>query len=300
MLVTATAAVALGTLYPLVMDALGLGKISVGAPYFEAVFVPLMTPLVLLMGAAPLAHWKAAQPADMARALRWPAVASSAFALAVPWASGDLSAGVALGLGLAAWVFTGTAALLLQRSRGGAAQLARAGRSFWGMVAAHLGVGVFIVGVTVVRGYESERDVHMAVGDHVELAGYRFTLRAVGETRGPNYLALRAQVQVQGPRGATFVLAPEKRLYKARQMPMTEAAIDAGLTRDVYVALAEPRDADTWTLRIHHKPFVGWIWGGAGLMALGGLLAVADRRYRPAVKTAPSPRAGEALRRAGA
>ncbi|MDP2005800.1 MAG: heme lyase CcmF/NrfE family subunit, partial [Rubrivivax sp.] len=300
MLVTATAAVMLGTLYPLVMDALGLGKISVGPPYFETVFVPLMAPLVLLMGAAPLARWKAASLAGMARTLKWPALASSAAALTVPWAAGTLGAGVALGLGLAAWVFTSTAALLLQRSRGGLAQLGHASRSFWGMVVAHLGIGVFIVGVTVVRGYETERDLHMAVGDHVELAGYRFTLRAVGETTGPNYIALRAQVQVQGPRGGAFVMTPEKRLYKVRQTPMTEAAIDAGLTRDLYIALAEPRDANTWTLRIHHKPFVDWIWGGAGLMALGGFLAVADRRYRLVVRPAPRPEAADMPREARA
>jgi cytochrome c-type biogenesis protein CcmF len=280
LLAAATGAVMLGTLYPLLLDALGLGKISVGAPYFEAVFVPLMAPVVLLMGAAPLARWKAASLPDMAARLKWAAVLSVVAACVPAVADGRFSAGVALGVLLAAWVFTSTVVLLLQRSRAGTAQLARSSRSFWGMVLAHLGVGVFIVGVTLVRGYETERDVKMALGDHVELAGYRFTLMGLAETTGPNYVAVRGAVRVQREGSATFTMHPEKRLYKVQQMPMTEAAIDVGLTRDLYVSLGEALDEKTWTLRVHHKPFVDWIWGGALLMALGGALAVADRRYR--------------------
>ena len=283
LLAAATGAVMLGTLYPLALDALGLGKISVGTPYFEAVFVPLMVPVVLLMVVAPLARWKSASMADLARLLRWPALCSAVAALALPWAAGRMSLGVALGLFLAAWVFTSTAVLLMQRSRSGAGQLARSSRSFWGMVVAHLGVGVFIVGVTMVRGYEAERDVKMAVGDHVEVAGQRFTFQGVRETNGPNYVAARGQVELHRAGAAPLVLSPEKRLYRASQMPMTEAAIDSGLTRDFYVSLGEALDDKTWTLRIYYKPFVNWIWGGAFLMALGGLLALADRRYRVAV-----------------
>ena len=307
LLVAATGAVMLGTLYPLAMDALGLGKISVGAPYFETVFVPLMAPVVLLMGVAPLARWKSASAADMARLLRWPALASVAAALALPWAAGRFSAGVALGLFLAAWVFTSTTVLLLQRSRTGVGQLRRSSRSFWGMVMAHLGIGVFIVGVTMVRGYETERDVKMSVGDHLDVAGYRFTFRGVHETSGPNFVAVRGQVEVQREGSKSFVMTPEKRLYKVQQMPMTEAAIDIGLTRDLYVSLGEPLDEKTWTLRVYHKPFVDWIWGGAFLMALGGALAVADRRYRVAVKDeavkgdgAQATTAAPALQKAGA
>jgi cytochrome c-type biogenesis protein CcmF len=290
LLAAATGAVMLGTLYPLAIDALGLGKLSVGAPYFEAVFVPLMAPVVLLMGAGPLARWKSASVADLAARLRWPALASVVAALALPWAAGHVSVGVVAGLFLAAWVFTSTAALLLARSRGGLAQLAHASRGFWGMVLAHLGIGVFIVGVTMVRGFETERDVKMTVGDHVEAGGYRFTLRGVNEVTGPNYLAARAAVEVQPPGGgAAFTLAPEKRIYKVQQMPMTEAAIDTGLTRDLYVALGEMLDERTWTLRVYIKPFVDWIWGGAALMALGGLVALADRRYRvPVARDLPA------------
>jgi cytochrome c-type biogenesis protein CcmF len=280
LLVVATGSVMLGTLYPLALDALGLGKISVGPPYFDAVFVPLMAPLVLLMAIGPLARWKAASLGEVARSLRAPALLSVVVALGGPVLAGRFSIGAAFGLFLAAWVFTSTTVLLLQQARHGAAALRRAGGSFWGMVVAHLGVAVFIVGVTMVRSYEEQHDVKMRVGDHVEAAGWRFTLDGLGEHQGPNYIALRARFSVTRDGGRPFTMAPEKRLYKVQQMPMTEAAIDSGLTRDLYVALGEALDEQTWTVRVHVKPFVDWIWGGAFLMALGGALAVADRRYR--------------------
>jgi cytochrome c-type biogenesis protein CcmF len=203
LLVAACGAVMLGTLYPLLLDALGLGKISVGAPYFEAVFVPLMAPVVLLMGIGPLARWKQASVADLAQRLKWPALASVVAAVALPFAAGRFSLMVALGLLLAAWVFTSTAVLVLQRARTGAGQLARQSRSFWGMVVAHLGVGVFIVGVTMVRGYETERDVKMAVGDSVVVGGYRFTFKGADEVQGPNYVAARGTVEVQREGGGS-------------------------------------------------------------------------------------------------
>ena len=284
----AAGAVMLGTLYPLAIDVLGLGKLSVGTPYFEAVFVPLMAPVVLLMGVGPLARWKSASLAEVAQRLKWPALASVAAALLLPLLAGRFSLGVAFGLFLAAWIFTSTAVLLLQRLRSGAGQLARSSRSFWGMVTAHVGIGIFIVGVTMVRGYETERDVKMSIGEHVEVGGYRFTFRGVGEVSGPNYVAARGDIEVQSLRGgAPFTMAPEKRLYKVQQTPMTEAAINTRLTRDLYVSLGEALDEKTWTVRVYHKPFVDWIWGGAFVMALGGLLAVTDRRYRVAVQRGP-------------
>jgi cytochrome c-type biogenesis protein CcmF len=296
-LACATAAVMLGTLYPLALDALGLGKISVGAPYFEAVFVPLMAPVVLLMATAPLARWKSVPVGELARALRGPLVLSSAVALLVPVATGVFSGAVAMGLFLAAWTFTATAVLLLQRGRHGTRLLALAGRSFWGMVLAHAGVGVFIVGVTMVRGYGLERDVKLSVGEQVEVAGYRVTLRDLRESTGPNYVALRAHLDLLPEQGRAFMLAPEKRLYKTQGMPMTEAAIDTGWWRDVYASLGEPLDENTWTLRIQLKPFMAWIWAGTLFMALGGLLALSDRRYRlPVAAAAPGTERPPALR----
>ncbi len=297
LLVTAAGAVMLGTLYPLVLDALGLGKISVGTPYFETVFVPLMAPVILLMGVAPLARWKATAPAELARKLRWPALVAVAAALLLPWLSGRWSMGVAIGLFLAAWVFASTAAVVAQRLRGAPgggmrarwAQLSRSSRSFFGMVLAHAGIGVFIVGVTMVNGYQVERDLKMGVGDGTDVAGYRFVFKGVREVSGPNYVAARGTIEVQRAGAAAFIMSPEKRMYKVQQMPMTEAAIDTGLTRDLYVSLGEPLDETTWTVRIYYKPFIDWVWGGAFIMALGGLLAASDRRYRLAGSTAASP-----------
>jgi cytochrome c-type biogenesis protein CcmF len=292
LLVASCGAVMLGTLYPLALDALGLGKISVGAPYFEAVFVPLMAPVVLLMGVGPLARWKSAPVGELAARLKWPALASVGAAVLVPlvWTGnhGGFSPMVGLGVLLTAWVFTSTAVLLLQRARGGAGQLMRQPRSFWGMVVAHLGIGVFVLGVTVVRGFETERDVKMAVGDSVVVGGHRFTFQGVQDVTGPNYVAARGRVEVR-PEGAaadsrSIVMSPEKRLYKVQGMPMTEAAINTGLFRDLYVSLGEALDDKSWTVRVYHKPLVDWIWGGALMMALGGLLAVSDRRYRVPVK----------------
>jgi cytochrome c-type biogenesis protein CcmF len=287
LLVVATGSVMLGTLYPLALDALGLGKISVGPPYFDAVFAPLMAPLVVLMAVGPLVRWKASSFGEVARSLRGPALVASAAALALPLAAGRFSVGAAVGLFLAAWVFTGCAVLVLQQMRHGLAPLRRSGSSFWGMLFAHAGVAVFIVGVTMVRSYEEQRDIKMRIGDHVELAGWRFTLDGVGEAPGPNYVALRARFTVQRDGGTAFVMQPEKRLYKVQQMPMTEAAIDSGLTRDLYIALGEAIDDQTWTVRVHVKPFVDWIWGGTLLMALGGALAIGDRRYRLATRAQP-------------
>lgn len=307
LLVTAAGAVMLGTLYPLALDALDLGKISVGAPYFETVFAPLMAPVVLLMGVGPLARWKSASAAELGRKLRGTALVSALAAVLLPWAAGRWSPWVALGLFLAAWVFASTAVVLMQRLRGEPggglgsrlAQLSRSSRSWFGMVVAHLGVGVFIVGVTMVKGYEVETDVKMAIGDGVTVGNHRFTFRGVEETTGPNFVAVRARIEVQRDGGEPFTMAPEKRLYKVQQMPMTEAAIDVGLTRDLYVSLGEPLDEKTWTVRIYLKPFVDWIWGGAILMAFGGLLAASDRRYRlklahetPPATIGPQPHTG--------
>jgi cytochrome c-type biogenesis protein CcmF len=295
LLVVAAAAVLLGTLYPLFLDALGLGKISVGPPYFETVFVPLMTPVVFLMGVGPLARWKEASLPDIARRLRWAVAVSLLTALALAFVLGRPTPMIGFGLLLAAWVFVTVAVNLRDRARQSRragetalAALRRASRSYYGMLIAHLGVAVFIVGVTLVKGLEEGKDVRMSVGDTVDLAGFTLRLDGVSEVQGPNYVAARAAVQVS--RGATVVgtLHPEKRLYRVQRMPMTEAAIDSGFTGDLYVSLGEPLDPQTWIVRAYYKPFVNWIWGGCAIMALGGILALSDRRYRLARSGAAS------------
>ncbi len=284
LLVVAAASVLLGTLYPLFLDALNLGKISVGPPYFDSVFVPLMTPAVFLMGIGPLARWKEAGMPDLVTRLKWAFGVSLATALALPFALGKWTPMVSFGLLLALWIVTTAAINLKDRlaplTGGLRVRLASQPRSYYGMLLAHCGVAVFIVGVTLVKGYETERDMRMAVGDSVVVGGYAFRFDGVESTLGPNYRAARGNVAVSRDGRQMLVLHPEKRIYNAQQMPMTEAAISTGILGDLYVSLGEPVADGAWSVRVYHKPFVIWIWGGCIIMALGGLLALSDRRYR--------------------
>ncbi len=295
MFAAAAGSVLLGTLYPLALDASSLGKISVGPPYFETVFVPLMAPALFLMGVGPLARWKKASVPDLASRLRWAFAASLAAGLVLPFAMGRWSALVAFGLLLAAWVAASGAVQLYEKIRNAAngasawARLRNTPRATYGMLLAHFGVAVFVVGVTLVKGYESERDVRMEPGDTVELGGHTFRLDGVRDVQGPNYVAARAQIQVSREGRAVTTLYPEKRIYTVQKMPMTEAAIDPGFTRDLYVSLGDSVSATAWIVRVQHKPFIDWIWGGCLLMALGGALAASDRRYRLAARRQQEP-----------
>jgi cytochrome c-type biogenesis protein CcmF len=300
LLVVAAAAVLLGTLYPLFLDALGLGKISVGPPYFESVFVPLMTPAVFLMGIAPFTRWKQDQPLALALRLKWAFAVAVATALLLPLTLGRWTPLLSLGVLLAVWVAAAGLANLRQRvtqlhaSTGASAgtALRRLARGYWGMLVAHFGVAVFIIGVTLVRGYEVEKDVRMNPGDTVTAGGYQFRLEGLKQVQGPNYDATRGIVSVTKNERPVTTLYPEKRFFTVQQMPMTEAAIDSGLTRDLYVSLGEPLADGAWIVRVYYKPFVDWIWGGAFLMALGGIIAVTDRRYRLARRHERSLAAG--------
>jgi len=291
-LIVAAASVLLGTLYPLFLDALGLGKISVGPPYFDSVFVPLMAPAIFLMGVGPLAKWKRAELPDLAHRLKWALVVALVTALLLPFTMGKWTPMIAFGLLLALWVAVSGVVNLWQRvsqlrtanGLGTGAQLRGLPRGYYGMLLAHAGVAVFIAGVTLVTGYEVEKDVRMRAGDTVEVGGYTFRLDGFVQVPGPNYEATRGLVSVLKNGKRVGTMFPEKRLYRVQQMPMTEAAIDTGFTRDLYVSLGEPVGNDAWVVRIYHKPFVDWIWGGAFLMALGGVLAITDRRYRLARK----------------
>ncbi|WP_153115970.1 heme lyase CcmF/NrfE family subunit [Rhodocyclus tenuis] len=290
LLVVACASVLLGTLYPLAVDALGLGKLSVGPPYFDTVFAPLMAPALFLIGVGPFARWKKASAGELVRTLRVAFVVAAVVGIAIPFFYGSWSPLVACGLLLAAWIALTVFLGIFQRAQatraGGsfAAALARQPKSFYGMQLAHLGIAVFVVGVSMVKGYEQEKDVRMEFGDHVEVAGYTFTFKGVSQQQGANYLALVGEVELSRDGKVLRTLSPEKRNYVSSSMPMTEAAIDSGLLRDVYVSLGEPIDRSNpggaWAVRVYYKPFVDWIWGGCGLMALGGLLAMLDRRYR--------------------
>ena len=272
----AAGTVFLGTLYPLVIDAVGAGKISVGPPYFEAVFVPLMAPALFLMGVGPLARWKRTSLPELAVLLRWALGVSLALGFLSPFLFGDWSALVGFGLALAIWVVL-TAVLSFKNTL-------RHSRAHYGMAAAHIGVAVFVVGVTLVKGYESADDVRLRPGDSATLAGYAFRLDEVSNVRGPNYVAARGHVSVTRQGKAVTTLYPERRVYTVQEQVMTEAAIDPGLTGDLYVSLGDPLEGGAWLLKIQHKPFVDWIWAGCLIMALGGLLAASDRRYRFSVE----------------
>jgi len=293
MLVVAMAAVLLGTLYPLALDSLGLGKISVGPPYFDSVFLPLMAPLVFLMGVGPLSRWRQSELPDLARRLRWAAGVAVVASLASGWLAGRISPVATVGLAMAWWVVAAVATELWERvaPRAGQTPWARAQlvpRATFGMMLAHLGIAVFIFGVTMVKTYEVERDVKMAIGERTTIGDLAFTFKGVRDLIGPNYQGAQGWVEVtrntsQGERKVADML-PEKRIYRVQSNPMTEAAIHTRISGDMYVSLGEPLDANTWTLRVYIKPFVDWIWGGCLLMAIGGGVAASDRRYRARAK----------------
>jgi cytochrome c-type biogenesis protein CcmF len=294
LLVVAMAAVLLGTLYPLFLDALNLGKISVGPPYFDTVFFPLMAPAAFLMAIGPVASWKKATLPDIWTRLRWAFAVALVSALILPFVLGRWSLLVAVGLLLGLWVACAAVVQLAQRLRGApqagiAAKLAANSAAYYGMTLAHLGVAVFIIGVTLVKGYESERDLRMAPGEEVTIGGYVFRFEGTSEVPGPNYMATQGSFAVRKVDSNEVVrrMHPEKRNYAASGQVMTEADIDTGFTRDLYVSLGEPVGDGAWGVRVYHKPFIDWIWGGCFIMALGGLLAISDRRYRMG-KRAPS------------
>ncbi|HEX5804033.1 MAG TPA: heme lyase CcmF/NrfE family subunit [Azospira sp.] len=290
LLTVACGAVMLGTLYPLFLDALELGKISVGPPYFEAVFAPLMVPLVLLVGIGPFVRWKEGKVSDLPRLLKVAALLALVIGALLPLAFGRWSALVAFGSLLGVWCILSSVVHVVERVRGGSAglatRLAGVPRAQWGMILAHAGVGVFILGVSMVKTFEATADVKMVPGDTTTVGGYTFKLLSIEEHRGPNYIAARGRVEVSRDGQVLRTMLPEKRIYNVQKMPMTEAAIDTGIFRDLYVSLGEMIDDRTWLVRVQHKPLVDWIWWGCLMMGLGGLLAASDRRYRLARREA--------------
>ena len=294
--VVVCASVLLGTMYPLLLDALGMGKISVGAPYFETVFLPLMVPVVLLMALGPLARWKESSLPSLFHRLRWAALAAVLGALATSWLSGKLALMATLGFLMAYWIVASIVTDAVERLRSdGGSQLSVVGRmrqwprSLTGMWLAHLGVAVFAFGVSMVRTYEVEEDLTMVIGSSAVVGGYEFHFDDLHELHGPNYEAIEADMPVTHGGAEVTVLHPQKRVYRIQRTPTTNAAIQPGFTRDLYVSIGDMVKPDTWTVRAHVKPFVDWIWGGCLLMALGGFVAVSDRRYRLRTRTADKP-----------
>jgi cytochrome c-type biogenesis protein CcmF len=297
LLVVITAFILLGTLAPLIYDAMGWGKISVGFPWFTTMFVIFTPFMIIIMGLGPLARWKKQDPGDLARQLRIALLLSLAAGvlLALPvFHDGNIWAGLAVLLSV--WLLSSVVLSLRQRLRyrkGIAGILrdlgSRGSGSYYGMLTAHLGVAFFIIGVTFVTQFDVEQDIRMSPGQTVELGGHDFRFDGVEVVQGPNYRADRGTIRVFKEDAEIAVLHPEKRTYLVQTKPMTEAGIDPGFTRDIYVSLGESLGGGDWSLRLYYKPFVRWIWLGGILIAIGGLLAASDKRYRMATARSTAP-----------
>jgi cytochrome c-type biogenesis protein CcmF len=271
-LVVMTATILLGTLYPLVMDALGIGKISVGPPYFNSVIVPLGIPMLLVMGVGVLLRWKRDRPNRLTLDVLLLAVVALATGVLLFILLPDTWQPMAVvGVMLVAWVAAGTFLWLWKQKRSA---------SLWGAVLGHGGLAVMVVGITLTSLYSTEKDIRLGAGQQYTLAGYDFRFNGVQKVVEPAFDAYRGSVDISSGGQPVAHLEPEKRVYRVQTMPMTEAGIDAGLFRDLFVALGEPLEGEAWSLRLYHKPFIRWIWLGAIFMAVGGLLAAGDRRYR--------------------
>ncbi|EOL9003431.1 heme lyase CcmF/NrfE family subunit [Cronobacter turicensis] len=284
LLITAMLVVLLGTLLPLVHKALGLGSISVGAPFFNVLFSALMAPFALLLGVGPLVRWRRDEPQKLRRRLLTALVVTLAASLILPWLLQDsVKAMTVAGLMMAVWVLVLTLMELIDRAthryslwRG----LWKLSRSQWGMTLGHVGLAVTVIGIAFSQNYSVERDVRMTAGDSVDIHHYRFVFREVRDAQGPNWRGAVGIIDVLRDGKPEATLRAEKRAYNSNRVVMTEAAIDGGLTRDLYAALGEALDDDSWAVRLYYKPFVRWIWYGGLLMALGGLLCMLDPRYR--------------------
>jgi len=291
LLLVAMATILVGTLYPLFLDALNAGKISVGAPYFNAVFVPLMLPLLLFIGVGPFLRWKKATMKEVFRKLIKIVVVGLIIGAVLPFmVAGKTSILVVIGISLGGWSIASAIYYLFRnafRSESGVnilQHLKKIPRATYGMSLAHFGIGIFVFGVTFVSAFQQEKELPMQKGQKVEMAGYEFELDGVKDVQGPNYSSKQASVNVYKDEKLIATLLPEKRTYLVQQSPMTEAGIDTGFLRDVYVALGEQINDNAWGMRLYYKPFIQWVWMGAVFMALGGLLAALDRRYRLKLK----------------
>ena len=288
LLTTSAATVLLGTLFPLLLESLDMGMISVGPPYFNTVFVPMALLLAFALGFGVLLNWKNGSLRWLLTQTRWILLASvvGGFGFSLLY-EGNIVISEVLAMALVLWIVMTMMTDISNKTRntrkkaGLLAALKRLQRSYYGMHLAHLGLAFTIVGIAIVSGYSSQRDLRMTPGEHLNMGAYQFRFDGVEQRPGPNYNSDYGTVTVHKNGRQIAVLHPEKRVYLAQGMPMTEAAIDPGFTRDIYVALGEPLDDEgAWAVRLHIKPFVRWIWFGSLLMAFGGLLAASDRRYR--------------------
>ncbi len=269
--------VLMGTVYPLLIDGLGLGKLSVGAPYFNAVFVPLMIPVLVIMGIGIHLQWLKDSLSTLFTRMKYIVVLSLSLpVLLLIGLQYPLNFASCLGLVLAFWVILST--LIFLRVKIKQRGIKGLSSAMWGMALAHCGVAATVLGITISSNYGIQDDVKMAPGETVTLAGYRIQFMQEQPLQGPNYHGTRAEFKIATSSNEKLIF-PEKRIYNVGKMPMTDAAIDVTPFRDVYVALGEPLDDVSWSVRLYYKPFIRWIWGGGFMILAGGLLALMDRRY---------------------
>ena len=294
-LLVMTATVLLGTLYPLIIDALGQGKISVGPPYFNSVIVPLAIILFIVMGLGFHLRWKKDSLSRVMKKVWMPLAASLVAAFVLPLVVvSEFNFKTMLGLFAGSWITLSALMWVVSLGR----SPFKLPLASWGSVIAHIGMAMTVIGVTLVSLYDTEKDVRLEKGQSYEMAGYKFAFQGVEPHRGENYTANRATMEITQAGKHVTTIHPEKRNYGRDQSPMTEAGIDAGFTRDLFVALGEPLGKNAWSFRIYHKPFVRWIWLGGILMGLGGLLAALDKRYRRMRKVALEPVLGKKQKQA--
>jgi cytochrome c-type biogenesis protein CcmF len=280
LMVVAASAVLLGTLYPLIIDILGGGKLSVGPPYFDAVFYPLMAPAMFLMGIGPLTRWKQTDVPPLALRLKWAAAIAVVAALILPFTFTGFQWKTSLGLLFGFWIILSTLTGLY------GTRLSAQPTHFWGMIFAHIGIGLFVLGVTLVKSYENDIQQVMSPGQTLKLnSQYDVKFLGLEQYKGPNFDALQGKFElINTSSNTTSALLPQKRVYRAGSQSMTEAAIDRSLTRDIYISMGEPLNPKdlqgAWAVRVYLKPYVNWIWIGCVFMGVGGFIAVADKRYR--------------------
>jgi cytochrome c-type biogenesis protein CcmF len=287
-LTVVTSAILLGTLYPIAIDAMG-GKISVGPPYFNLMFISLMAPLGVLMGIGMLIRWKQDSLARLVAKLKYPALLVLVTALVLSFAFSKWFWGAFAGIAMALWITVTAALAIYERfhNRALMSTLRSTPAGFYGMLLGHLGMAVFVIGITLTSLYTVEKDLRMAPGDTYTVEGYEFTFHGVRDFNVDNYVATRGGFTVRSESSDYQVdMFPEKRIYPVQTSPMTEAAIDAKLSRDLFIALGESLNQEgAWAVRIYYKPFIRCIWLGAIIMAIGGLFAASDRRYRRLVRS---------------
>jgi cytochrome c-type biogenesis protein CcmF len=285
-LVAATIVVLLGTLFPLVHKEIGLGTISIGAPFFNQMFTLLIVPFVLFLGIGPLTRWKSQKPEMLRNQLIFAFILALSAGLLINVSYDEQTYMGLLGMVMSSWIVI--ASILEVRQRVTASKnnesiirsLRRLTASHWGMVLGHLGFAVTLIGITLVSNYELERDVKMVPGQRIEIADYEVLFTGVKDLKGPNYVSSQGVFDVFKNGKLVSHLEPEKRFYTVQRMSMTEAGIHTTITRDLFVAMGEALDGDAWAIRLYYKPFVVWIWGGSIIMCIGGVFSISDKRYR--------------------